>query len=310
MLPVLQHVLSGVSTGAPAPAGDWARPAPQAQAQAQVAQPRLVMQPAKQPVNAGTVDRARQVGAERVGDQGRPYAAGKNVGQWVEERRRERDARPARGPARDGVMRGAMEDRRMPLDPDKVAAAPQQHKDEWIEYQDPKTGRPYYYNKVTKKTEWQIPKRAAVAATAEPARLHLQQGRGGGGTRLAPERRVGFAAEEPTNTQDNAGTRLNFSRAPAATAAQTPFQLHTQATGATAGASTAGRLKCFPPVSFFTAKLRLAVPQYLTREASVCLLQCDKKLERAVLFASARWAASSCLHRGGWCARRIAFVCR
>jgi hypothetical protein len=28
-----------------------------------------------------------------------------------------------------------MEDRRMPLDPDKVAAAPQQRKDEWIEYQ-------------------------------------------------------------------------------------------------------------------------------------------------------------------------------
>ncbi len=212
MLPVLQQVLSGVSTGGSAPA-DWARPEPQPVAQA--GQPRLVMHPAKQPVDAGAVEQARQ-----TGDPGRAYAPGKNVGQWVEERRRERDAR--RGAAPDGGVKRVAGDAR---------AASRAPKDEWIEYQDPKTGRPYYYNKATKKTEWRIPKRADVPA-AEPARLHLQPvARGGGATRLG-DRRVGFAEEQPTHGQDlgnrNAGPRLVPARS---AAGQAPYQAQPQPAG-------------------------------------------------------------------------------
>ncbi len=211
MLPVLQQVLSGVSTGGSAPA-DWARPEPQPIPR--TVQPRLVMQPAK-PVTAAAVEQARQ-----TGDNGRPY--GKNVGQWVEERRRERDAR--RGAAPDGGVKRAAEDHR---------AVSHAVKDEWIEYQDPKTGRPYYYNKATKKTEWRIPKRADMPA-AEPARLHLQPAaRGGGATRLG-DRRAGFAEEQPTNGQDlgnrNAG-RDGRSLPAHGAASQAPYQAQAQPAG-------------------------------------------------------------------------------
>ena len=223
MLPVLQQVLSGVSIGGSAPA-DWPRPEPQPYAPA--VQPRLVMHPAKQPVNAGDVEQARQ-----PGHLGRPYAAGKNVGQWVEERRRERDARPARGAAPD--VRAA-DDWRRPLGAD-AAASSQATQDEWIEYKDPKTGRPYYYNKTTKKTEWRIPKRPDVPA-AEPALLHLQPSTDGGASRFG-ERRVGFAAEEQlTHGKENAGPRLVPARA---AVGQAPYQSQTQPAGATT-ASAAG----------------------------------------------------------------------
>ena len=103
MLPVLQQVLSGGSTSGSAPA-DWGRPEPQPVAQA--VQPRLVMKPATQPVNAGAVEQARQ-----TGDPGKPYAPGKTVGLWVEDRRRERDAR--RGAAIDGGVKRPAEDARV-----------------------------------------------------------------------------------------------------------------------------------------------------------------------------------------------------
>lgn len=202
MLPVLQAVHSGANAG-----GAAAMSAPAAQLRG------LQMNPAKTAVNPAAVDRARQ--AEPGRQQGR--YEGKNVGQWVEERKRDRNAYTGgRGPARGADRKPEQQHQQEEGD----TAAPLKLPQDWIEYKDPKTGRPYYYNKLTKKTVWQLPRELEQPRTDAAPRLQPARA-GGAGARLQPaaERRVGWAAEEVAATaqqQDSSGARLNLSKAHAA----------------------------------------------------------------------------------------------
>jgi hypothetical protein len=157
MLPVLQRVLGMVTstTNQQREESRTERPETKTQATAQARpRPRLVQ------AKAGAVARVGDVEQLRPAE----LCPGKNAGQWVEERRHERINQARRDRATTG--HNGREDLRKPGsgDPAKTEPGhrdPRFHRDhsqaahnKWIEYKDPKTGRPYDYNKATRKTVW------------------------------------------------------------------------------------------------------------------------------------------------------------
>lgn len=151
MLPVLQSALSAVTAVKLDARQDTLN------GRGRQPQPRLVQ--AVKPVNKADVEQARGGGVYNryAGKTGQP------VGKWVEERRREREdkERNVRGPGRRDRVRaaagrgdgGRQNSNEKPAEGRTRQEAGAQ-KSDWIEYKDPKTGRPYFHNKITQKTVW------------------------------------------------------------------------------------------------------------------------------------------------------------